>query len=287
MPPRDHFLFLLISGAFGACIGSFLNVVIYRLPQQKSLVTPPSTCPSCGMRIHFYDNIPLLSYIFLAGKCRHCKKSISLRYPSVEFLTALLFILIYAVDVIGMGYSGEPNGLVVGIIHMVFVAVLVAITFIDFDHRIIPDELSLGGSVAALVLVTALPDKLAPLLSFTSDWDGWQLYAAGALTGLAGGVAGAGITWLTGFFGKLAFKKDAMGFGDVKLMLMIGILLGWKAVIIVFFMAPFFGLMVALPRYAIKKDSYIAYGPFLSIAAVAYILFSEYIDAWLKNLLHV
>ena len=268
MPLNGHFIFLLYSFAVGACVGSFLNVVIYRLPAGRSIVSPPSSCPKCGARIRWYDNIPLLSYLLLGGRCRNCREPIPLRYPLVEFLTALLFGFLYAVDRTDL--FGEAVPLSVFLVHCAFAAALVAVTFIDFDHKIIPNEISVGGAVAALVLSALMPGRLAPVPDFLSAW---PPPLAGLGTSLIGGAAGAGITLLTAWLGKLAFRKDAMGMGDVKLMAMIGCLLGWQAALVVFFTAPFFGLLVAVPQLFLTKDHYVAYGPFLSLAALLFMLF--------------
>jgi len=268
LPLNGHFIFLLYSFAVGACVGSFLNVVIYRLPAGRSIVSPPSSCPKCGARIRWYDNIPLLSYLLLGGRCRNCREPIPLRYPLVEFLTALLFGFLYAVDRTDL--FGEAVPLSVFLVHCAFAAALVAVTFIDFDHKIIPNEISVGGTVVALVLSALMPGRLAPVPDFLSAW---PPPLAGLGTSLIGGAAGAGITLLTAWLGKLAFRKDAMGMGDVKLMAMIGCLLGWQAALVVFFTAPFFGLLVAVPQLFLTKDHYVAYGPFLSLAALLFMLF--------------
>ncbi len=268
MPLNGHFIFLLYSFAVGACVGSFLNVVIYRLPAGRSIVSPPSSCPKCGARIRWYDNIPLLSYLLLGGRCRNCREPIPLRYPLVEFLTALLFGFLYAVDRTDL--FGEAAPVSVFLVHCAFAAALVAVTFIDFDHKIIPNEISVGGTVVALVLSALMPGRLAPVPDFLSAW---PPPLAGLGTSLLGGATGAGVTLLTAWLGKLAFRKDAMGMGDVKLMAMIGCLLGWQAALVVFFTAPFFGLLVAVPQLFLTKDHYVAYGPFLSLAALLFMLF--------------
>ena len=206
--------------------------------------------------------------LFRSGRCRNCREPIPLRYPLVEFLTALLFGFLYAVDRTDL--FGEAVPLSVFLVHCAFAAALVAVTFIDFDHKIIPNEISVGGTVAALVLSALMPGRLAPVPDFLSAW---PPPLAGLGTSLIGGAAGAGITLLTAWLGKLAFRKDAMGMGDVKLMAMIGCLLGWQAALVVFFTAPFFGLLVAVPQLFLTKDHYVAYGPFLSLAALLFMLF--------------
>jgi leader peptidase (prepilin peptidase)/N-methyltransferase len=274
----------MFSGFFGACVGSFLNVVIWRLPQEKSIIRPGSHCPKCGNPIRWFDNIPLLSYVLLNGKCRKCKTPISLRYPFVEFLTAIVFVLIYAIDMMGAWKLSPGNDVVALLVHWTFVAVVIAVTFIDFDLQIIPDELSLGGAGLGMVLAGVFPGKFATMLPFAQSWTGISEILGGLLSALAGGLTGAGITWLAGWLGSKAFKKEAMGFGDVKLMLFFGCLFGFKAAIIIFFTAPFFGLLVAVPHKLLTKDSYIAYGPFLSMSAIGYMFFGKYFDKFMQSL---
>jgi leader peptidase (prepilin peptidase) / N-methyltransferase len=268
---KIQLFWLVFSGAFGAIVGSFLNVVIYRLPRGESLVTPRSHCPSCNTMISWYDNIPLLSYLFLRGKCRKCKAAISLRYPFVEFLGVVCFVFLCAADILGR--FGNPAGIGVFAVHCVLFSVLIAITFIDFDLRIIPNSMTISGTIAALLLSTAFPELMHPI----PDWlAGINSNLAGLIYSLIGAGVGAGITLATAYFGKLAFRKDAMGMGDVKLMAMFGALLGWPAAIIIFFTAPFLGIIVGVPRKLLTGDSYMAYGPFLAAACAAYIFLEPF-----------
>jgi leader peptidase (prepilin peptidase)/N-methyltransferase len=266
-----HILYLLFSGLFGAIIGSFLNVVICRLPKGESIVTPPSHCPSCGNPIRWFDNIPLFSYILLRGKCRRCKTSISMRYPFVELLTALCFIFLYLADI--RGVSGNRANLGVFIVHCALISALIALTFIDFEHRIIPNSISVGGTILALLLSTAFPRLMHEIPSWLSGMD---IHLAGLIRSAIGAATGAGITFAVAFLGRLAFRKEAMGMGDVKLMAMFGALLGWQAAVVIFFTAPFLGLLVGIPRKILTGDSYIAYGPFLAAACAAYIFLEPF-----------
>ncbi len=244
----------IIVFLFGLIIGSFLNVCIYRMPRNESIVFPSSHCPACKKSIFWYDNIPVLSYLILAGKCRFCKARIHWRYPLVEALTALLLtalFLRFGVTSKFFAYSIMTCGLIVS-------------TFIDFEIQEIPDEISLGGLVLGLLLALAFPSIL-----------GSATRMHGILNSLAGAVAGAGSIFLMGAAGKFAFKKEAMGGGDVKLMAMIGSIIGWKLVILTFFIAPFLG---AVPGIILKiKDGSetIPYGPFLSAAAIVSIFFGN------------
>jgi leader peptidase (prepilin peptidase) / N-methyltransferase len=266
LEPKLQLFFLIFSGIFGAIVGSFLNVVIYRLPRGESLITPRSHCPSCNKLISWYDNIPILSFTVLGGKCRRCKAAISMRYPFIEFLGILCFAFLCAADLLGI--FGNPSGFGVFAVHSVLFSALIAITFIDFDHRIIPNSITIGGIIAALILSAAFPE----LVHRVPDWlAGINLNIAGLISSLIGAAAGAGITLATAYLGKLAFRKDAMGMGDVKLMAMFGALLGWHAAVVIFFTAPFLGLIIGLPRKILTGDSYLAYGPFLAAACAAYI----------------
>jgi len=239
---------------FGAVIGSFLNVCIYRLPKRESIVMPSSHCPKCGKNIRWYDNIPLLSYVILMGKCRSCKANIGYRYPLVELLTAVLITSLYVVFGVNakfFAYSILTCGLIVA-------------TFVDFDIQEIPDEISLGGVAVGIILSFAFP-HLFGVASRAS--------ALGA--SLLGLIAGGGSIYLMGFFGELVFKKEAMGGGDVKLMAMIGSILGWKLVLFTFFAAPVFGSVVGIALKIKDGREIIPYGPFLSMAAIVSIFWGE------------
>lgn len=239
---------------FGLLIGSFLNVCICRMPKNESIVLPASHCPNCKKDILWCDNIPVISYLLLLGKCRFCKTKISYRYPLVELLTALLLTALF------FGFGITPKFFA----YSVLVCGLIVATFVDFDIQEIPDEISLGGIVAGLVLAFIFPSIMGEAARFK-----------GLLNSLIGALAGGGSIYLLGVFGKLAFKKEAMGGGDVKLMAMIGAFIGMKLVILTFFIAPFFG---AVPGIILKmRDGreIIPYGPFLSLAAIVSIFFGN------------
>lgn len=238
----ETFIFII-----GTVIGSFLNVCIYRMPREKSIVKPRSYCPGCRKHIAWFDNIPILSYILLKGKCRNCKKSISPRYIIVEILTGALLVLSYKV------WGLSP----LFVIYSTLFASLVVVTFIDFEFQIIPDEISYGGMALGLFI-----SLIYPRLHGTLIWH------RGLLDSFLGLLAGGAMIYGIGILGKLIFKKDAMGGGDVKLMAMIGAFLGWKYVIIIFFMAPFFGSIVGLIMKYKYKVEIIPYGPYLSLATI-------------------
>jgi leader peptidase (prepilin peptidase)/N-methyltransferase len=244
---------------FGSIIGSFLNVCIHRMPKSESVVWPSSHCPKCNKRIPAYDNIPFLSYILLGGRCRFCKQKISLRYPLVELLTALLLLALFNRS--GLTYDF--------FFYMVLLCALIVATFIDIKHRIIPDEISIGGMLLGLILSGIRGVNLSPF-SFSIK----PLFSS--FTGL---IVGGCIIYLSGFLFDLVYFKllkrppiqgetESMGGGDVKLLAMIGAFLGWQKAILTFFLAPFLGIVIGIINLLTKKDHTIPYGPFLSMAAL-------------------
>ncbi len=273
------FLLPLMAGCFGATLGSFLNVVIYRLPRESLSVNKPrrSCCPHCGTTIRWYENIPIISYLVLCGHCRTCHESISLRYPIVEGLTLLLFVIVTFLEMDGF-LSGGPHSVqlfFVYLVHLVLVMIAIVVTFIDIDFKIIPDEINIPGMWAAPVLSAFLPllheqDRLFMALD-PSLWSP----AAALISALVGAAVGAGSLLLVGQLGKLLFKKDAMGFGDVKFMALVGGFLGWDACIAVFLLACLAGSVIGIGYKIVTKRQDIPFGPFLSLGMVVIILFRE------------
>lgn len=261
--------YLTASGIFGAFVGSFLNVCIHRLPDEKaSIVFPGSHCPKCHAPIQWYDNIPLLSYAILMGKCRNCKEHISFRYPFVELLTAGLFVLSMLMFVAGFKNPDLPNWL--GFAAAVFVCCcLVVVTFVDFKHRIIPDEIPFAMVLAGVILNAFMPYFISDSLLTVSPWD----EVNGVVSALAGALVGGLVIYIVGVLGKLVFKKEAMGFGDVKLMAGFGAFFGWKSVLIIFMIGCIAGTIVGVIALLKTKDKYIAFGPFLSLGAFLMIFF--------------
>jgi len=253
---------------FGLVTGSFLNVVIYRLPREESLVKPPSHCPRCKAPIAWFDNIPVVSFLLLGGRCRNCKEEISIRYPLVELLTGVLFAIIYH-RLFVEGSSGVP----VLVVSLAFASALVAVTFMDIDHQIIPDEITIPGMAAGLLVSLLIP-------SIHQGFLFEEQHLAGLADGLTGMALGAGLIYLAGILGKMAFKREAMGFGDVKLMAMIGGFLGWKETVLTFFLAPIFGTIVGLFILLRTKNRVIPYGPFLSLAAVLSMIWGRDVIDW-------
>ncbi len=255
----------------GLVFGSFLNVCIYRIPEGLSIVWPASKCAYCSKRIVWYDNIPVLSYLFLRGKCRHCQRKISVQYPIVEFLTGIVFLLLFH------SVSILQGGLICAyIFYLIFCCLLIVGSFVDIKLRIIPNEITYTGLILAPIasLLCTGFHNLNSSLGYFDNSDN-QLVAS-FLASLIGIFVSGGLIFLCGIFGKLVFRKDAMGFGDVKLMGMIGGFLGWKIAVATFFLAPFFGLLFGLPRLILKKGNVIPYGPFLSLAAFICLLFKDF-----------
>jgi len=240
----------------GACIGSFLNVVIHRLPRGESIVSPRSRCPGCGRAIRAWENIPIVSFIVLGGKCAGCGGGISWRYPAVELLTATGFATIFLLDDPGIPLLRD----------LLFFSLLVPITFIDVDHRIIPDELSLGGLAAGL------------LLSFLPGGE-WKASVMGALLG-------GGILYATAFLYEKVRGAEGMGGGDIKLLAMIGAFVGWRGTLTTIFFGAFLGAaggILAMRKGGEGLKTAIPFGPYLCVAA----LLSRYLGGGFWGMMQV
>ncbi len=256
----------IIVFVFGSIVGSFLNVCIHRMPKSESVVWPSSHCPKCKKRIPAYDNIPFLSFIILGGKCRFCRQKISLRYPLVELLTAIMFVMLFGRY--GLSYDF--------FFYIVLVCALIVATFIDIPHRIIPDEISIGGIVVGFILssirgidLQLKTYSLKPLLN-----------------SLLGIIIGGAVIYLTGFLFDLVYFKilkkppiqgetESMGGGDVKLLAMIGAFLGWQKAVLTFLVSPFLAITIGIINLMVKKDHTIPYGPFLSLASIISLFWAD------------
>jgi leader peptidase (prepilin peptidase)/N-methyltransferase len=256
---QQVFLIKIFIFLFGLAIGSFLNVCIYRMPHDLSIVKPSSFCPKCSSKIKWYHNIPVLSYIILGGKCAYCGENISVTYPLIEILSGLVFLINFLI----FGFNIQYLTIVI------FESLLLIVIFVDLEHMIIPDEISIGGIVAGFIL------------SFFQNSISWQ-------DSLLGIVIGGGILLLIikGYY--LLTKKEGMGGGDVKLLAMIGAFLGYKSLFFVILCSSFLGTLIGIPIMIIKgkdKNFAIPFGPFLSIAAILYIYFGEKIISSYLNLI--
>jgi len=382
-----EWIWLIFLFAFGSCIGSFLNVVIYRLPRDKSIVTPPSSCPSCNKRIQFYDNIPLFSWLILRGRCRYCKARISIRYFIVELFTAVMFVGVYALFyIVGLRRfddAGGPigwdsflaGGWLFYLVCMVLLSAFLSASAIDLELWVIPISLcwfvtivgiaastaasfvvdaaairaysifpvagsvtgamAAGGAVGLVIsLIGLATGKIKRSYEYPEDFEGeteedepdfahrievarevlfllpvivgvligyvvlcrvesvrpWWVdtmqspVLAGFMGSLWGYLAGCAVVWATRILGTLAFGKEAMGLGDVHLMGAAGAVTGPLAVVLAFFIAPFFGLAWAMYQAIFKKTRQIPYGPFLSMAVFVVMIFHDWFGAWIAGL---
>jgi leader peptidase (prepilin peptidase)/N-methyltransferase len=245
-------LLVFLAGVFGAMLGSFLNVCVFRLPLNRSVVRPRSHCPSCEASIAWYDNIPLISWLALRARCRRCGAPISIRYPLVELAVAVIWAL--CVQLLGP----TPSALAAAL----FLTILLGITLTDADHMIIPDEFSLGGLGAGLAL-SLVPGGISPLHS------------------LLGAALGYGLLWLAAELGKRWAGRDAMGGGDLKMMAMVGSFLGWRGVVATVFLGSLVGAIVHLPSLLRReRHKEVPFGVFLAIGAAASLLAGDRLAAW-------
>jgi len=245
---EPEILILFFALMFGLILGSFLTVCIHRLPQGMSIVRPASSCPSCETPIHFYDNIPVVSYLLLRGRCRHCGHGISPRYPLVEILTGLLSLALALRYGPGWTYF----------LTLAFVSALLTVSFIDLQHQIIPDVISLPGILVGLA-VSFTPWGLVP----------WTDAALGAVLG---GGSLLAVAW--GY--RLVSGKEGMGLGDVKLLAMIGAWMGWKELPFIILIASLAGILIGGTALVVSRKGLrvrIPFGPFLSLAAVLVFFF--------------
>lgn len=263
-------LFGILMFVAGAVIGSFLNVCIVRLPHEQSIVTPRSHCVRCKKMIPWYDNIPFVSYLILRGQCRFCNEKISARYFLVELITALTFL--------GFYWHFGPTILLLPYLFMA--ACFIVATFVDFEHRIIPDEVSIGGMFAGLVFSLLIP-QLHDVPLEGQSLILVHLHSLGL--SLMGVLIGGGSIYLMGILGDFLFKKESMGGGDVKLLAMVGAFMGWKMAVLTFFIAPFFGAVYGIIEKIRTKDTMIAYGPFLVLGALICLFWGDPIIAWIMS----
>jgi leader peptidase (prepilin peptidase)/N-methyltransferase len=266
---------MVLISLIGLAVGSFLNVCISRIPEEESVVKPRSRCPRCHNLIEWYDNIPVISYIILRARCRHCREKISVQYPLVEIGFVAMLLHLYHVFA-QQGLSGHILFLAVGYYGILCACLLVA-TVIDLFHYIIPDEINIVGILIALAGAVAFP----VLVGGSTIFDGFIHSAVGISAGF---VLLRMVVWI----GALIFRKDAMGLGDPKFLAMIGAFLGWKQVLLVIFLSSSLGaliggLFVILFRKN-KKDTVIPYGPFLALGAYISMLYGDDLIKWYFSL---
>lgn len=280
LPEIIAYIFVFI---FGSLVGSFLNVVIHRVPREESIVFPNSRCPKCETPIKPFDNIPVLGWLMLGGKCRSCKEPISPRYPAVELLHALLWVLVYW----QVGFTPFLP------IALIFVSVLIALMFIDAEHMILPNVITYPFFVFAILVRVVYPIAFGPqYFADMSYWPatalaGYPAWLVSLACGLAGALAGGGSLWLVGETWKRLRGVDAMGLGDVKMMLGFGAILGWRLSFLAIFFAAFAGAVIGSIYVARQKDkdmqTQIPFGIFLGIGSILALFFGERLIGWYIN----
>jgi len=248
---------IALLAVVGLAVGSFLNVCIHRLPREQSLNSPPSRCPHCEYRLRWFDNIPVVSYAILGGRCRKCRSRISIRYPIVELVTMLLFVVHGAV----FGWTALL------IPRLVFACAMVVLFAIDFEHHLLPNAITLPGVAVGLIASTVLPP--------------------GIIDALIGVLVGGGVLWLIGEAYFRYSGQEGMGGGDVKMLAMIGAFLGWKLVLVTLVLSSITGSMIGLVVIAIRKGGMkyaLPYGTFLALGALVASLAGEAIVSWYVGL---
>lgn len=264
------YLPLVIIIPLGLALGSFFNVCIYRIPRKESIAFPPSHCVNCGEGIKTIDLIPVLSFFLLRGKCRKCNEKISLRYPVVEIITGALFALLYFLYGLNLhiGYM---------IFMMLFTSILIVITFIDIEHKIIPDVIVLPGIVVGF-LFNFIGSYFCKNALFILWYDS-----------LLGMLAGGLPLFLLGILGSTIAKREAMGGGDVKLMAMVGAFIGWKLVLLALFAGVMIGAVIGIIIKARTKDkgyTEIPFGPMLAVGSLIAALYGDKILNWYFGMLN-
>jgi leader peptidase (prepilin peptidase) / N-methyltransferase len=248
-------LLAVAAGVLGLCFGSFLNVCILRLPKDQSLLHPPSTCPQCGHRIAWFDNIPVVSWLALRGKCRACGHPISVQYPLIEGLVGVLWAAAY----VAWGLSVHAlAGALLG-------TILLGIGITDARHYLIPDEFTWGGLTIGLTL---------------SLVGGWQ----GFLQALIGAAVGFGLLFAVGLVGRWMFREEAMGGGDIKMMAMVGSFVGWKGVLLTIFAGALLGTLIFVPL-SVRKKRLVPFGVFLAVGAAVTFVWGPAIIEWYRHFL--
>jgi leader peptidase (prepilin peptidase)/N-methyltransferase len=263
-----YITFEIFALVFGLCIGSFMNVCIARMPEDRSVVAPASACPSCNTTIRPIDNIPVLSWLILRGRCRNCSVSISPLYPTIELIVGLITLLVFRLIVPEITLI-TVQALGVWVFYSIFLSMLVGLSYIDLKHYIIPDQFSIYAApfgVAGCFLLPMLDGNISSIVIPT-----WQDSAIGAVAGAGVLLAVIGVYWLIR-------REEGMGMGDVKLLGMIGAFLGWQAIAPVIFAASIIGSLVGIALMISAGRGFrsqVPFGPFLAIASVIYLFFGQ------------
>ena len=273
-------VFAIVVTAVGALIGSFLNVVIHRVPRDQSIVFPNSRCPSCGAPIKPYDNIPVISYLILRGRCRSCHSHISARYPAVEAMTAMLFFAVFL-------YRGFTLALP---FDLIFVAAMAALVFIDAEHMILPNVITYPGLVFALAARVAIPYLAGP--GYLDDFSGLiqilprelPIWAVSLVGAVLGALVGGGSLWLTGWLWERLRGVEAMGLGDVKMMFMVGAYLGWRLALLSIFLGvlsgSITGVAIMIKRRERNLQMLLPFGIFLGLGSTISLLVGTRLINW-------
>jgi leader peptidase (prepilin peptidase)/N-methyltransferase len=248
---------LVVFAFVGLCIGSFLNVVIHRLPRRTSVVTPPSRCPGCGYELSWYDNIPVVSWALLRGRCRKCGAPISVRYPIVELLTMVVFLLHWGV----FGWT------LLMAVRVLFACALIALFAIDLEHHLLPDRITLPGIAVGLILSIIVPP--------------------GIVDAILGAILGWVVLWAIGEAYFRYSGQEGMGGGDVKMLAMVGAFLGWKLVLVTLVLSSVTGSLIGMAVIAARRGDMkyaLPYGTFLAAAALLASLMGDRLVAWYTGL---
>jgi leader peptidase (prepilin peptidase) / N-methyltransferase len=263
------------AALLGACVGSFLNVVIWRLQQDSPAARSlggRSHCPHCGAQIAWFDNVPVVSWLLLRARARCCRKPIALRYPLVEALTAGLFLMLALLQPGGEILASSANGITIEIeaavnagLHAIFLSLLVALSFIDFDTQLLPDVLTKPGITIGL-LGGLWPGVAGVITDDPATSTSPALRSV--LASVIGMAVGGGVTWLIRAVGTRIFRREAMGFGDVKLMMMIGAFLGWQSALLTMFLGCLSGAVIGGIGALRGRSTQIPFGPYLALGAV-------------------
>lgn len=287
-----YYLHIAYVFLFGLIFGSFFNVCIYRIPLGMSIVKPGSHCFNCNYFLKWYDNIPLLSYLLLRGKCRKCGAIYSVRYFLVELLTGILFTIVF----LKYNYSWAT------LVYIIVTSLLIIITFTDIDHWIIPDSINLGGFIFGVLVALIIPFLGNDFYISTFGPIKEKMYFTPLLNCLAGAGAGFLLFYLIGFFGSLAFKKEAMGGGDIKLMTFVGAFVGHINIFLIMMIASLLGVLIAISTFGAskiykllhKKEEvsqkpslyhHIPFGPYLAVSTYIILVWGHEIVAWIEKTL--
>lgn len=281
-----HAIYSIFSFAMGSCIASFLNVVIWRVPRGESIVSPPSHCPKCNSPIRWWQNLPIVSWLALRGKCANCRAPISPRYILVEALGGALFLAAFW-HIFPANAAVAPYAVMELIVWWIWIALMIVGTFIDYDHQLLPDFVTVGGmilgvaSAGAATAIFALSPHTASL--------GWMDYSSVLILSVVGLLTGLGIMWLVRYLGTKAFKREAMGMGDVLLMGAIGSLFGPVAVLFCLMVSALLGSiaglgMILLSKAKIGKFVAIPYGPYICMACLVWMFRGAEIVTWYLSL---